>query len=401
MTLQFRRARPDDLDRLLEIHVAAFPDVRRAEARRRNFTTNPLGALDDLVVAEHDGTLVAHAFLFGLEAWFGARPVRMGGVASVGVAPEARGRGVASELLAHLHALSFGRGDAIALLYPFRHGFYARHGYATVSPTRRLHVHPRSIPRAWADGARLRAATGADRASIVALYQRAAARTTGWLSRPSALWDARFLDERRQWLVVLDDAASGLLGYACWSPLQEQPHAPVTLDVHEITAETDSAKRALFASIGAQRDQVTDASLDLSLDDCIDRAFVDADRARFGNAEIEHPLGVLVGGPMVRVLDTTRALEARGYLHDGAIDVAVQGEPTVHLDVRNGAANVSAARGGSLISLDRTTLAAITYGSLRVTDASRLGWLDASDPRTLGAADALFALPTFFAVDPF
>lgn len=402
MTLQFRRARPGDLDRLLEIHLAAFPDPRGSEARRRNFVANPFGLLDDLHVATAGGILVAHAFLFAFEGWFGARPVPMAAIASVGVAPEARGRGIAGAILGHLHGEALARGDAISLLYPFRQGFYARHGYAAVSATRRLGVSPPSIPRAWRilpEGMQLRAATGADRAAITQTYLRAAARTTGWITRPATLWDARFLDERRQWIVV--ERGGTLVGYTSFSLSQEEAHAKTTLDVHEIVADDESARRALFGCIGAQKDQVTEALLDLASDDPIDRAFVDADAARQGNADIEHALGVVAGGPMVRIVDTTRSLCARGYLASGALDLAIAGEPALHLAVSNATATVGPPRGGPSISLDRTTLGAIAFGALRPSDAARLGWLEADDPRTLSAADALFALPPFFSIDPF
>ena len=80
----------------------------------------------NLYVLVEDETVLAHAFLFPLEAWFGGARVRIGGIATVGVAPEARGRGLGSRLVEHLHELSLERGDALTVLYPFRQAFYAR-----------------------------------------------------------------------------------------------------------------------------------------------------------------------------------------------------------------------------------------------------------------------------------
>ena len=50
--LRFRAATLDDLERVLEIHLTAFPDERTAEIRRRNFTANPFGSFEELVVVE-------------------------------------------------------------------------------------------------------------------------------------------------------------------------------------------------------------------------------------------------------------------------------------------------------------------------------------------------------------
>ncbi|MGH7296418.1 MAG: hypothetical protein ACRELB_15880 [Polyangiaceae bacterium] len=62
MTLTFRRAREEDLDRLVDIHAGAFADPRSHQARIRNFTRNPLGELSDLHVLEEAGVVAAHAF---------------------------------------------------------------------------------------------------------------------------------------------------------------------------------------------------------------------------------------------------------------------------------------------------------------------------------------------------
>ena len=144
METTFRAARPDDVDRLLDIHLAAYPDARGVEERRRNFVANPFGTLDDLVVGERGGAIVAHAFLFRLETMFGGRVVKTGGVASVAVAPEARGQGVAGALMRHLHVASDVRGDALTMLFAFRYGFYAKHGYAQGASRKRLLVDPRA-----------------------------------------------------------------------------------------------------------------------------------------------------------------------------------------------------------------------------------------------------------------
>ncbi|MBV9947634.1 MAG: GNAT family N-acetyltransferase, partial [Myxococcales bacterium] len=147
--IRVRPARADDLERLVEIHASAFPDRRRREERVRQLTLHPLAGAGDLWVGVDDGgALVGHALLFPLEAWFGGRRVRVGGIASVGVAPEARRRGVASALLAHLHEVARDRGDALTFLYPFRQRFYAEHGYAPAVAGRRLRLSPQAIP--WA-----------------------------------------------------------------------------------------------------------------------------------------------------------------------------------------------------------------------------------------------------------
>lgn len=396
MTIAIRPARVEDLDRLVDIHTSAYPDARGYEERVRNFVQNPLGELSDLRVLEEGGQPVAHAFLFPMSVWIGRAPVPTSGVASVGVAAEARGRGLGTRLVEHLHAEANARGDALALLYPFRQAFYARLGYAPASAYRRLRLHPASIP--WRCDRRARVATGADVAAMKACWEASARRATGWPERPARAWERGLADERRTWLVV--EGTEGVEGYVAWRLEQHEAHAATALVVREMAARTGDAERALWGLIGAQRDQVAEVRIDLPADDPIDRALVDADRARFGDEELEHSVGDVATGPMLRVLDVQRALEGRGWPREGAIVLGVDDE-VLELRASAGRAKARPTRSTVDLRLDARSLAAVAFGALRVPDAVRLGWATARDAVALARADALLAMPPYFSPDPF
>jgi predicted acetyltransferase len=401
--LSIRTARPDDLDRLIEIHLSAFPDPRGVEARRRLLSNHDLGGLDQLYALERGGRILAHAFLFELLVGFGGKMVRAGAIASVGVAPEARGEALARALLDELHQKAHSRGDALTILFPFRQGFYARQGYVSVSPTKLLSFHPRAIPEAWADPflapGTVRAATGGDQAGIVAAYKRALDVRTGWIERPERLWERRLLDERRRWFVL--DREGSVAGYVTWTARQAEAHAETRLEVRELVADDEAARRRLLALLGAQRDQVTEVTLEVEADDPIDRALIDMDLTRHGTERVEHALGTVVAGPMLRLLDVPRAVEARGYSSDGAIDVAIDGAPAVSIRIEGGLGRIGPGTSGPLLQVDRASLGAILYGGLPPSQAARIGWLSADSEATLRLADALFNHPPFFALDPF
>ncbi len=396
MPVSFRPAREDDLERLLDLHTSAFPDPRGRPARTRNFEKNALGAFSDLHVLVEDDTVLAHAFLFPLEAWFGGARVPVGGVATVGVAPEARGRGLGSRLVGHLHELSGARGDALTVLYPFRQGFYARLGYATTSSYHRLRLHPASIP--WRPSMRARAAAGPDRDALVACLEAAAERRTGTLARTTRAWESRLADERRTWLVV--EGPNGVEGYVVWTLEQDEPHAETVLRVRELAARTVAAERELWALVGAQRDQVAVVHADVAADDPIEHALVDVDRARFGDGDIEHTLGEVASGPMVRLAHAARALEARGWLAEGTLVLEV-GHERLEVTAKAGRATVLPSRREAHVRLDARALAAVAFGALPASHAERLGWLTARDAGALALAEALLALPPYFSPDPF
>ncbi len=400
VNLGFREGREEDLDRLVALHTGAYPDTRGHDARRRNFTHNPLGELSRLIVAQDAGSIVGHAFLFPLESWFGGQLVKTGAIASLAVAPEMRGRGVARGLLAELEGRAHAEGNAVTMLYPFREGFYAKVGYATVSSYRRLSLHPGAIPRAWSppSGA-VRGATGTDSEALFALHMSHGCRGTGAIKRPIRLWQRHLQNERRQWLVL--DVGGQVAGYVTWTLDQAEPHSATTLHVEELVGRTDADRRALFGALGNQRDQVARVEIDLAADDPIDRAFVDVDRHRYGTARLEHERGRIATGPMVRLLDPRLALEARGYWLDGGLDVSLSDGPRLHLEVREGQAVTGDPRGGPTIHLSRASLSAVAFGALLPSSAARLGWLTADDPSTLQRADSLFSLPAFFSADTF
>jgi predicted acetyltransferase len=402
----FRAAKESDLDRLLEIHLASYPDGRGVDERRRNFVANPLGGLENLVVCQRAGEVVAHAFLFQLQTMFGGRAVATGAIASVAVAPEARGEGVAGALMKHLHVVSDVRGDALTMLYAYRSGFYARLGYAQASSRKRLLFDPRAVPDAWRVQARgrVRRARAEDRDAFRRAHLRAAARASGWIVRSDASWERLFARERRHHL-VLPAARGEIAGYVAFELVQAEPHARTTLDVAELVSDDDEARRALLGALGALRDQVADVVLEIDASDPLEVALTDADAARFGTADVEHTLGTLVGGPMVRVEDVPRAIEARGYAAPTAFDLVIEDADTaVHVRVDGGRATVSAAEGGGGLATSRRGLAAILYGGLRPADAVRLGVAEARrdpDGRILARADQALAIPPVAPLDAF
>jgi predicted acetyltransferase len=398
MTFAFRRARAEDLDRLIAIHAAAYPDARRHNDRLRNFTANALGTLDDLWVAMSGNALVGHAFLFSLQAWFGGRAVPVGGIASVGVAVEVRGRGVASALLDHLHGVALARGDALTLLHPFRQAFYARLGYAAATPSQRLRFSPLAIPPPGSAAAELevRAASGADLDALAAAWEAAGRAGTGRLVRSERLWTARLATEDLSWLVA--EGADGPEGYAAWSLIQPEAEGATTLVVHEMATRSDRAARSLWARVAAMRHQVQCVEFEVAAGDSMAWALVDADRARAGPS----PIGSLIAGPMLRATDLPRALLSRGWPHDGALAFEVDGARW-HLTVRDGAARLAPGPGPGEPSIraDARTFVSIAFGGMRATDAARWGTLEARGPEALAAAEAILALPPYFSPERF
>jgi predicted acetyltransferase len=189
--------------------------------------------------------------------------------------------------------------------------------------------------------------------------------------------------------------------------VQEQPHAETVLEVEELVADNAETRRALLGALSSMRDQAAEIVLEIADSDPLERALLDPDGRRFGTESVEHGLGEVVGGPMVRIEDIPRALEARGYEGSGSFDVVVRGAKVGEADViavgvrvRDGRAEVGPARGGGALVTTRSGLAAIFYGGLAVTHAVGLGLAEA-DPRMAARVDAIARMAPLTPLDAF
>ena len=82
--------------------------------------------------------LVAHARVRSYQQFWGDRPMPMGGVAGVVVAPVARGRGVGSQLMAAIAQRSCELGDLVSALYPSTIPLYRSLGWELVGAQHRI-----------------------------------------------------------------------------------------------------------------------------------------------------------------------------------------------------------------------------------------------------------------------
>jgi predicted acetyltransferase len=186
----------DDLDAQRDLGERAFgampPAVRDGWLRR-----NALTAAAGRYLAVFDGSRqVGGAAFFDMRQWWAGRELPMAGVASVKMAPEARGQGTGRRLMTELLREIAERGYPLSALYPATMPIYRSLGwelaggrYQATIPTRSLRdlvppdaaVPGRSLPV-------LRKATVADAAGVISVLGRAhqAARDCGPVTRDLA-----------------------------------------------------------------------------------------------------------------------------------------------------------------------------------------------------------------------
>jgi predicted acetyltransferase len=382
-----RAVRPDDdLDAQFDLAERSFgPSSRAGRDQRRRAVADPIAAGRTL------------------GAFHGDRPV---GVASVKVAPEDRGRGVARRLMTALLDEVAARGHPLSALYPATMPLYRSLGWelagvrdTAVIPTRSLRDLMPPDPMVLAAGpdvaagsARLRRAAPADAEAAVSVIGRVhqAARDCGPITWDVASVAGRLADPDL-YTYLCDD---GFLIYR-WH------HGNDALFVEGAEAISAPAQRALWAHVGSH------ASI-------ADQVF-----ARVGPADVFWWLIRERDGDvhhrsmwMLRVVDAPAAIAARGF--PAAVSVAVP--LAVHDDARpansgrwaltvtNGRGVLdlltsSGARADPPLTLGARGLAAL-YAGTPVSTLRQAGLAAGGSPADDAALDTAFA-GTAYMLDAF
>lgn len=259
-----------------------------------------LAGRQNIRVVRIDGTVAGGLAVLPKGQWFGGRAVPMAGIAAVAIAPEYRARGAATvllnETLAELHAA----GTPISTLYPATLALYRRVGYEAAGlhidvtlPAKAIDIRDRSLD--------VRPATEADESAIQDVYARYAAATAGNLQRTKFHW-ARVRDVRgepAQGYVVTRGGALEGYAYVLSQPVAERRYDLRVSDLAALTPEAARRLLTFLADFRTIRDQVRfwSGPADPMLLHLAEFAY---------KAECATPW-------MLRMVDVSAALEARGY----------------------------------------------------------------------------------------
>ncbi|HYE02127.1 MAG TPA: GNAT family N-acetyltransferase [Phycisphaerales bacterium] len=335
------------------------------------------------------GHVAAGLVLYPMGQFFGGRSVPMWGVAAVGVAPEARGAGVARELMRRAVLELFERGVALSALYPATQALYRRVGYEQAGSRFELRVPLARLDRGAGEvGAR--ALTDEDRAAIAAVYAQCARAREGALDRSELMWERVLSPPPRRepahgFVFPGPGGPGGIEGYALLtqSRLENGHHEVHVSDLAFVTAGAGARLVRFLSGYGT-------LGTDLVW--------------HCGPGE---PLLMLLGEQrysvklhhywMLRVTHVRAALEARGYPAglSGRLTLRVRDEEapgnagTVNLEVEQCVGRCGA-RGGVVLEVGARGLAALYAGFATPESLARAGLL-AGEAGALGLARAMFA----------
>ncbi|MGZ4103692.1 MAG: GNAT family N-acetyltransferase [Actinomycetota bacterium] len=386
-----RPAAPDDLDRIVALRAQAF---NIDEIPQQTYRSDP--HLEEVIVVEIDGRVVATTRAIPFAHFFGGRTVEAGGISGVAVAAEARGRGVGSAMI--LEQLRELRGHApIASLYPATVPIYRKAGFGFGGIRTFWKARQDALPQS--SSVRVEPFDDGHLPEVNAAYERFAAGTNGLVRRSEDWWRKRVLSDWKnrtvyRYLVREDGEVTGWIVYTLEHASAETFRSNV--EARDLIWTTAAAGRALI-SLGALHRSTglemtwpgppTDPLADLMPEDPVESRSV----FRW----------------MLRLLDVQAALEARGYppLVDTAVSIGVvdplfpENEGPWRIEVSGGQAKVFPTEQADATA-DVQTWASIWSGLHRARDAVRLGGLRAT-PAAIDALEAIFAGPLPWLADFF
>ncbi|MCZ7525709.1 MAG: GNAT family N-acetyltransferase [Acidimicrobiia bacterium] len=344
------------------------------------------------------GGLAGALEVLELGQWFGGRSIPMGGVASVAVAPEWRGQGLAPRLVTRAIHEMRARGEAISTLYPATTRLYRRlgwevageHGVRTV-PARSLASLPPGEPE------RLRRGSDDDLPLVRECYDRVAAGQNGFVDRPDSYWSRRLDLDRSDTYLYVCEAEGRVDGYVVYRQVRSRDGWGFGITVRELVAVDPAAGLALWRHLGSHAAQVETVTLLGGPADLLTLLLPEQDVA------VKRTMGW-----MTRVVDASAAVAARGYppgvraevhLEIGDRQAPWNDGPFV-LDVEDGRGELRPGGTGD-VRLAAHALAALYTGWTSARTLAAAGLVHHARDRDLAVLDAVFAGPRPWMFDEF
>ncbi|GAA2444998.1 GNAT family N-acetyltransferase [Actinomadura vinacea] len=333
-----------------------------------------------------DGRPVATARIHDLPQWWHGRPVSMGGVGGVVVAPEARGRGVGRRLMTEVLERCTAFGHALSVLYPATTPLYRSLGWEHAGSLHRAGLPAEALREVRADASVGVRRAGPDDAAEVAEVIRRVHRDAGHCGPID--WG------EKAWRIYLADrdvyhylAEDGFLAYH-WGEGNR------SLEVELLVAASEATLRALWALVGTGSSIVPTVYANVAPHDPVfwltrERTSEEVQRTRW----------------MLRVLDAPAAVEARGFPPGVSAEAALEiDDPQLpantgswRLVVKDGTGRLERgdAAGRPAVRVGARGLAAL-YGGVPTSTLRATGLLEGDAP----VLDAVFAAAPF-ALDHF
>ncbi len=342
--------------------------------------------------------LIAKSGSTDMAQFFGGRSVAMGGLCSVGVAPDRRGRGLAKAVVSASLLAMHERGDLLSSQFPTTAGLYRGLGYefGGVFGSTRVPLHELPTSDELDDRAKAIEFTVCNWGDVThdaaTLWDSMARPHNGWQDHRPLFWAQTAFDwdahDTGKFLVrgVRDGETVAVVAYQHEAPLHD---GIFSLWLEQLLVSDGAALRAAFAFLAGHGTTVDTVKTTLPVE-------------YFGWALRggEHLAPHKSGRAMTRLIDTAGAVAARGYSPAVTATIPLSiADPLIPtnvgdfvLEVADGAGQLTPGGDGSIV-VDIGALSAIYTGVGRPAAMARNGQLKGGTSAQLAELAAVFAGP--------
>lgn len=214
------------------------------------------GPADNRVMRAADGSTPGCLRRIAMGQYFGGRPVKMAGIAGVVVSPEARGRGIALEMMRACLREAAADGFALSTLYASTQALYRQVGYEQAGgrwllkiPLVHLDVRERSRE--------IEVLPPEAIAAVQGVYGQFARGHDGTVARTKYIWD-RVVKMREKCFEGYALREAGQITGYLWMRQERRPNGRMTIELSDIAATTPTAWRGLLgflADFGSMADE--------------------------------------------------------------------------------------------------------------------------------------------------
>ncbi|MDX2239200.1 MAG: GNAT family N-acetyltransferase [Leptolyngbyaceae cyanobacterium bins.302] len=247
-----------DRQPFLNMSRLAFMPMKTLAEMEQELGDGPINPVErkGWVVEDQAGNLVARYRHFEYSQYFAGVRFPMAGVSSVAVAIERRAQGVAQWMLAQALKNIREQDIPLSMLYPFRHSFYRKLGWAVAGISHQYRVSSRVLPL-YEERSRIVAYQPSQETDLKTLYSKVATQHNGWIDRASWTWENFFKPKGGRELYLYKEGET-LQGYVVVDFAKLEPEKDqLAVLVREWVAQTPGAYRGLVGFLGTLRDQVT------------------------------------------------------------------------------------------------------------------------------------------------